>query len=93
MKQIYSFEAAVPPVLTERMLEAELERRKLRRQTGLVALGGILLQIAVMVLAMICSREYPILIWIALGSLIVSTVGGGVVALVFAQKRRVFLYE
>ena len=43
MKQIYNFEQHKPPVLNENMLRAELERRRLRWQTALLALAGILL--------------------------------------------------
>ena len=46
MNQIYNFEQHKPPVLNENMLRAELERRRLRWQTALVAVAGTLLLIA-----------------------------------------------
>ena len=46
MKQIYDFGRRTPPGLNEKMLLAELERRKLRLQTTLAVLGGFLLLIA-----------------------------------------------
>ena len=46
MKQIYDFGRRTPPGLNEKMLRAELERRKLRLQTTLAVLGGFLLLIA-----------------------------------------------
>ena len=45
MKQIYNFEQYTPPVLNENMLREELEQRRLRWQTALLALAGILLQV------------------------------------------------
>ena len=46
MRQIYRFDAFVPPPLSEARLRRELERRKLRRQA---ALGADVVKAAVMV--------------------------------------------
>ena len=42
MKPIYDFEQMNPPVLNESMLRAELEKRKLKKQTTLIAICGII---------------------------------------------------
>lgn len=41
MKQIYNFEQAQPPVLNERMIRLQLEKRRLHFQTALIALASI----------------------------------------------------
>ena len=83
MKQAYDFEAFTPPILTKRMLEEKLEQKKVQRETTLVALAGMLLQIAVFCLAVFCHGTYPLLAWLAVGYCILSLSGGGVLAVVF----------
>ena len=59
MNQIYNFEQHKPPVLNENMLRAELERRRLRWQTALVAVAGTLLLIAAAMLGFLVLEDYP----------------------------------
>lgn len=86
MRPACDFERFDPPVLTERMLRRELEKRAERRRTVLLAAAGALLQIAVLLLAAVIRTWYPLL---ALGCVCftaLSTAGGGVIAIVYAQK-------
>lgn len=63
MNQIYNFEQHKPPVLNENMLRAELERRRLRWQTALVAVAGTLLLIAAAMLGFLVLEDYPWSVW------------------------------
>ena len=60
MNQIYNFEAKEPPVLTESMLRAELVKRRIRRQTAIAAVAGILIQIVFLLCAVLLAKEYMI---------------------------------
>ncbi len=86
MKQIYDFERFDPPVLNERMLRRELEKRVERRRTVLLAAAGALFEALFILLGLLCMVAYPIL---ALGCIcfaIVSTAGSIVIVIVFTQK-------
>lgn len=86
MKQIYNFEQHTPPVLNENMLRAELERRKLRWQTALVAVAGILIQVLLVMLGLAVQSEYPLMTTICLIYVMLSTTGGSVLAIVCTRK-------
>ncbi len=83
MKQIYDFESMAPPALTRRLLEKKLEQRKVQRETILVTLAGMLLQIAVFCLAILFHGTYPLFTWLAVGYCIFSLSGGGMLAVVY----------
>ena len=86
MKQIYNFEQQKPPVLNENMLRAELERRRLRWQTALLALAGILLQVVAVLFGYSAIDWYPWISAICFAYVIVSTTGCGVIAVVYSRK-------
>lgn len=86
MKQIYDFEQYNPPALNERIIREESERRKLRIQTALVALAGILIQIVVITLGIGIIGEYPNIAAICFLYVLLSTTGGSVLAVVYTQK-------
>ena len=86
MKQIYNFEAAAPPPLTERKLQAELEARTRRRQTVLLAVAGWLLQIVVVLAALLVLPTHPLLAAGSICYVFLSIIGGGAIAVVWAQK-------
>ena len=86
MKQIYNFEQHTPPVLNENMLRAELERRRLRWQTALVAVAGILIQVLLVMLGLAVRSEYPLMTVICLAYVVLSTTGGSVLAIVCTRK-------
>lgn len=86
MKQIYNFEQHQPPVLNENMLRAEVERRRLRWQTALIAVAGILMQIVLVVLGIFIQYDYPIMTVICFSYAVLSTTGGSVLAVVCTRK-------
>lgn len=86
MKQIYNFEQHKPPVLNENMLRAELERRRLRWQTALLALAGILLQVVAVLFGYSAIDWYPWISAICFAYVIVSTTGCGIIAVVYSRK-------
>ena len=88
MRQIYRFDGARPPLLRESDLRAELERRRIRRQTALLALGGVLSLICLLLAAALLYPVAPALS-IACGAyLCAASAGAGVIAIVFAHHRR-----
>lgn len=86
MKQIYNFEQHKPPVLNENMLRAELERRRLRWQTALLALAGILLQVAIVLFGYSAIDWYPWISAICFGYVIITTTGCGVIAVTYSRR-------
>ena len=86
MKQIYNFEQHKPPVLNENMLRAELERRKLRWQTALIAVAGILLLIVTALLGYLVLEDYPWITVLCLAYILFSATGGSVLAIVVTKK-------
>ena len=86
MKQIYNFEHHKPPVLNENMLRAELERRRLRWQTALIAVAGILIQALLIVLGLCNMNDYPLITAACLLYVILSTTGGSVLAIICTRK-------
>ena len=86
MNQIYNFEQHKPPVLNENMLRAELERRRLRWQTTLIAVAGILVQILLILLGFITMNEYPIITVVCLIYVVISITGSSVLAIVYTRK-------
>lgn len=86
MKQIYNFETHTPPALNENMLQAELERRRLRWQTALLTLAGVLFQAAIILLGYSAVDWYPIAAFFCFFHIVISTAGVGVVAAVYSRK-------
>lgn len=86
MKQIYNFEQHSPPALNENTIHAEIEKRKVRRQTALLAIAGILIQIVMVILGFAVIKVYPLLTVICLAYVLVSTTGGSVIAVVCTRK-------
>ena len=76
MRQIYRFDAFVPPPLSEARLRRELERRRLRRQAALLVLGGLLTLFCIALAAL--SLDNPALV--AVASLVSSKTATGVVS-------------
>ena len=90
MKQIYDFEQYNPPVLNERLVREESEKRKLRIQTALIALAGILIQILIAILGLEAMEEYPVIAVLCFLYVFLSTTGGSVVAALYSQKGGIF---
>ena len=91
MKQIYNFEQVQPPVLNENMIRKEIENRRLRLQTVMLALAGILLLIVIILLGFFVYKNNP---WITLCCFIyvmISSTGSGIMAVVFTRKGGFFV--
>lgn len=86
MNQIYNFEQHKPPVLNENMLRAELERRRLRWQTALIAVAGILIQVLLILVGFVTQNEYPIITVVCLIYVVISITGSSVLAIVYTRK-------
>lgn len=86
MRQIFDFEQQNPPVLNEAMLRNEQERRKLRRQTALLFVAGLLLQFIAVFVGYSAIDWYPWLTVLCLGYVVVSATGAGVVAAAYTRK-------
>lgn len=86
MERIYDFEQNTPPTLNERMLQAELNRRKLRWQTALLVVAGILFQIVVAVLGYSALDWYPLISMFCMTYVIISTISCGALAVACARK-------
>lgn len=81
MKQIYNFEQHNPPVLKEATLREELKKRELRRQTTITAIAGILMQTALLFLA-VALWDYSVALSIVCTLyVIISATGSTVVAI------------
>ena len=61
MTPIYDFEAVSPPALTEAILRARAEEKRLRRQTALVTLAAVLTQVCLVVLGLVLWPLWPAL--------------------------------
>lgn len=88
MKQIYRFDGEMPPVLRETTLRAELERRRLRRQTTLLVLAGMLCLLCLFLTAGLLYPVYPALALACVVYLCAAVTGACVLTVVFMQKRR-----
>ena len=88
MKQIYTFEQFRPPVLNENMLMKEMERRKTQLQTMLLTLAVILIQVVVIMLGIFTYNFYPLVSFICVLHVGITTLSSGAIAIVFTKKRR-----
>lgn len=88
MKQIYDFTRVCPPILTEKSLRAETERRIVRRQAALLSLSALLIELCLLLSALVLFLNSPALAILCGIYFVISLTGGGVLAIVFIQKRR-----
>lgn len=86
MRQSYDFERFDPPVLNEKMLRRELERREQRRQTILLAAAGALLEALFVLLGLLCWDAAPVLSAGCVCFAVVSAAGSGAITIVYTQK-------
>ena len=87
MRQIYRFDAFVPPSLSEARLRRELERRKLWRQAALLVLGGLLTLCCIALAALSLYPVLPVLALLCMGYVCVAVAGGAAVMLVFLHRK------
>ena len=86
MKQTFHFEQFDPPILNEKILRRELEKRAERRRTVLLVIAGALFQALFILLGLLCWNTAPAVTLACIGFAVVSVVGSGVIAIVYAQK-------
>ena len=86
MKQTFHFEQFDPPILNEKILRRELEKRTERRRIVLLVIAGALFQALFILLGLLCWNTAPALTLACIGFAIVSVEGSGVIAIVYAQK-------
>lgn len=90
MEQIYNFEKSTPPILTERMLREELEKRNLKKQILLIRITTLILYVSIVILG-ICIMPYSVLLGggcIAFSA--ISIIGNVIVSIVF-EKHKVYM--
>ena len=87
MKQIYHFDGIKPPAVSEKTLRAEIDRRKMKGQTALLALAGLLAEICLLTAAFILQPVNAILSMIFVAYVCIAISGSGAIAIVFAHKR------
>ena len=83
MKQIYNFESAAPPRVTEVTLQEELERRTLRRQINILRLASILCCVCMALFAFFIFRDSVIVAVVSILMLTFTLMGNGIISLVF----------
>ncbi len=88
MKKIYNFDMYTPPSLTEELLRRKAEKRRLRRQTALLAFSGILLEAGLWAAALLLYPAAPVLSAVSLLYSCISVTGAAVILLVLLYKRR-----
>lgn len=86
MEQIYNFEGAQPPVLNEKQLLAELERRQGRKRILLFLLVAIVELICLGSFASAISVSAPVAAIILYGYIALSILGGGTFVIFHATK-------
>ena len=91
MKPHLDFERFDPPPIHENMLRAALQKRQERRQTVLLAIAGILCQFVLLFCGFLAAEAFPMAALLCICSVIISTAGSGVIAIVFTQIRRSML--
>lgn len=86
MDPIYNFEAYAPPIVTESTLCARRQRRRQRWCMALLAVAGVLLQAAILVLGWATAQIYPIALLGSVAYVLVSAAGGAAIAILYVQK-------
>ncbi len=92
MKKIYRFDGIQPPAISEKALRTEIERRKMKRQTTLLVLAGMLTEVCLLITALILQPVNSVLSMIFVAYVCVAMSGGGVIAIVFIHRRRNFTW-
>lgn len=93
MEQIYEFERFAPPILNERKLRAEAARREQRRQTILLTLASILIEVCLAMGAWIVYPHNQKAAVLLAAYCILSVTGMAVIAIVFAYRRQGLVRE
>ncbi len=88
MNQIYRFDHARPPFVSEKTLRAELERRRLRRQAVLLALAGVFVELCMLFAAALLRPVNAALTFAGVAYVCVAVSGGGAIAVIYSHIRR-----
>lgn len=88
MNPFYDFAAHRPPALTEAGLQAEADRRRLRRQTLILTLAALATQVLLVALGIVLYQTQPILSLVCLAYVCLSALGSGLAALICQKERR-----
>ena len=86
METMYHFEAHRPPPCSEALLRRRLEQRRRRQMAVLLAVAGILLQAAGVLLGLLLWPDVPVLAAALLLYPLLAAAGRGTIATVYAQK-------
>lgn len=86
MKQTYDFEQFTPPVLNEKILRRELQKRAERRRIVLLEVASVLFDALFVLFGILFLDIYPLLAFGCICFTVVSTVGSAAIAIVFTQK-------
>ena len=81
MQQIYDFEQTNPPVLNESMLRAELEKRKIKKQTTWIAICGILSMLLLLIFGVLLTETQPLFGALCMAYVIISLTGSTVLTI------------
>ncbi len=83
MNSIYNFEEHTPPKLTEQMLQAELNRRALHRQTKLLRLAALLVSLCLLLFSAMIFPYSPFLSLAGSLFVVLWLAGSSIIGLVF----------
>lgn len=92
-KMIFDFETAYPPILNQRTLERELERRKIHLQTTLLAVAALFMELSLILAGILLRTEFPVFTAVCFGYVICSSAGGGILAVVFHIKKEEIIWQ
>lgn len=86
MEQIYNFEGARPPVLNEKLLRAEQERRRQRFQVVLLTMAAIYVLACIGLFASVIFRAASVAAVILIVYMATSMLSGGAFAIYYVRK-------
>ena len=87
MKPTMCFDGGDPPFVNEAMLRLRQQQKKQRIQTVLAAVGAGLVQLAVLVMGVLCLPQYPLISVLAFGYVLCAVLGSSVLALVLDRRK------
>lgn len=91
MNLYFDFESRQPPVITEKDLRKEKEKRDLKKQILLLRIASVLISICLVLFAFVTANDYIIISVISILFACVYVIGSGVITIVFFSKRREFM--
>lgn len=87
-KQLFDFEIACPPIVTEKSLMAEQERKRVQRQTACLVAAAFLAELCLLSAALLLRDISAALSVLCAAYVFCSTAGGGILAVFCNVKRR-----